>query len=163
MHEGKQEWMTTSRISAIAASGLALSLICFGSAVAAGKPDLVILSHRYELTGECSPRKPVMEVTVIVENKGDAPAPAVRRPLLQVKVEEDANWGNSARLTALAPGESQTDTVPIYYFLANPDFMTARASHAFVITLDPTDLMEEADESNNETRSFSVPPPMGCL
>ncbi|HUJ13906.1 MAG TPA: CARDB domain-containing protein [Thermoanaerobaculia bacterium] len=137
-----------------------------------GKPDLVVISFGF--TGPvaaaaaplCKPQMPVYIFQVTVRNEGTAASPSSaslgNKALVQVMAQDKAGWGNGVYLNALAPGATQTVTVPVYYLMSDPVFMTTHVPHPFLAIVDPLNLVAESNESNNTKGPINMGPPAGC-
>ena len=62
----------------------------------------------------------------------------------------------------LAPGASQTVSIPVYYLMADPGFMVSHAPHPFMAIADPLGLVAESNEANNKSGPINMGAPAGC-
>jgi subtilase family serine protease len=123
------------------------------------KPDLVVRAFGLRSWGTCKLGSIVFTFQVTVSNVGTAASPAVR---VQARDHDGARWSNSVLVGPLAPGRSQTVSIPIVYLRVDPAHMTAAAPHPFKAVVDPSRLVDESNEENNESAVINVGAPRGC-
>ena len=137
-----------------------------------GQPDLIITAFGF--TGPvaganvplCQPHVAVYNFQVTVKNQGTAPSPSSaslgNKALVQAMAQDYPGWGNGVFLNALAPGASQTVSIPVYYLMADPGFMVSHAPHPFMAIADPLGLVPESNEANNKSGPINRGAPAGC-
>ncbi len=129
---------------------------------ARGKPDLVVKSFGLKRWGRCAPNNAVFTFQVTVANVGSAASPAVSDHALVQVMDQHRNWGNGAKLGAIAPGAAQTVEIPVYYLQADPGHMTDGAPHPFQAKVDPGNRVAESNELNNQSAIVKVGAPKEC-
>lgn len=123
-------------------------------------PDLVIRAAAIRPTGDCRPGAPVLNVTVRVENIGNATSVGKAHvSMVQARDAGGVNWGNGHGLPAIAPGHTVSVSFPIYYLKANPAYM--QGSHAFRVTVNAGKWVQESNYTNNDFGTVSVTLPPG--
>jgi hypothetical protein len=138
-----------------------------------GKPDLVVETFGFTgpaapAPGNCHPEGAVYNFAVTVKNIGTAPSPSSaslgNKALVQVMAQDYPGWGNGVFLNALAPGASQSVSIPVYYLQANPAFMWSppTVKHPFLAIADPLHLVTESNEGNNTKGPINMGIPQGC-
>ena len=143
------------------------ALVAVGAGAPAPKPDLRIKAFGFlgprEGLGTCAPGSAVYTFQVIVENAGAAPSPALPgRPLVLVTSLDRPGWEGRAELPSIPPHGSQTVSVSIPYLEADPAYMVQRVPHRFRAVADPLKLVDEADETNNESAEVRIGAPANC-
>jgi hypothetical protein len=125
-----------------------------------GQPDLMIESAKLSLGEVCRERSSVLYATVRVKNIGST-ASAARSDVGLVSALDAAGsgWGNGVGLRALRPGESAVVTVPIYYLISNPAYMSGL--HQFDIQVNSGSWIAEANTGNNRYGPVSIEIPEG--
>jgi hypothetical protein len=137
-----------------------------------GKPDLAVTAFGF--TGPtantvprptCEPNTVVYSFAVTVANQGTGPSPSSAslggRPLLTVAAQDRAGWAVSVPLPEIAAGKAATVNVDVLFLAADPPYMI-KANHPFLATVDPDNLVDEADETNNTKGPVTMGPPAGC-
>lgn len=137
-----------------------------------GKPDLAIAA--FDFTGPtansapkpaCEPNTVVYSFSVTVANRGSGPSPSSAslggRALLTVAAQDRAGWAARVPLPAIAAGKSATVSADVLFLSPNSAYMV-RANHPFLATVDPDNLVDEADETNNTKGPLTMGPPAGC-
>jgi CARDB len=123
-------------------------------------PDLVIRAAAIRPTGDCRPGAPVLNVTVRVENIGNAASAAKAHVgMVQARDTGGVNWGNGHGLPALAPGHTVSVTFPIYYLQSNPTYM--QGPHAFKVTVNAGKWIQESNYANNDFGPVNITLPPG--
>jgi len=141
-------------------------------APAAGKADLAITAFGFTGPTEssvpkpsCEPNTVVYTFSVTVANLGTGPSPSSAslggKPLLTVAAQDRAGWAASVPLPEIAPGKTAVATANILFLSADPAYMV-KANHPFLATVDPGNLVDEADETNNTKGPLTMGPPAGC-
>ena len=137
-----------------------------------GKPDLAITAFGF--TGptpssvpkpSCDPNAVVYTFAVTVTNQGTGPSPSSAslggKPLLTVMAQDRPGWGASVPLPEIGAGKSATVSADVLYLAADPPYMVM-ANHPFLATVDPDNVIDEADETNNTKGPLTMGPPAGC-
>lgn len=127
-------------------------------------PDLTVTAFSAAYSGTCAGGAPLVNARVTVRNVGAAPSPARSDVgLAQVVDTRDETLsagyrGNGVGLPALAPGESVTVTVPVYYPATQP--ATAPGPHTYAARVNFGAYFPEASTANNRftsTQTVTVP------
>ncbi len=119
------------------------------------KPDLVIEWAKLRLGTACSPRNAVLFATVRVKNIGTDISPARSDVgLVGAMDATGSGWGNGVGLPSLRPGESYNATIPIYYLIDNPAYMSGR--HEFELKVNSGLWIDELDTGNNRYGLVSI-------
>ena len=127
-------------------------------------PDLTVTAFSAAYSGTCASGAPLVNARVTVRNVGAAPSPARSDVgLAQVVDTRDETLsagyrGNGVGLPALAPGESVTVTVPVYYPATQP--ATAPGPHTYAARVNFGAYFPEASTANNRftsTQTVTVP------
>jgi hypothetical protein len=137
-----------------------------------GKPDLAVTGFGFAgpttttvPKPTCEPNTVVYSFAVIVTNLGTGPSPSSAslgsKPLVTVAAQDRAGWEAAVPLPEIAPGKSATVTADILFLAADPAYMV-KANHPFLATVDPANLVDEADETNNTKGPLTMGPPAGC-
>lgn len=133
---------------------------------AAAKPDLVVKDFSVALGQDCRPYSTFVTGTVTIKNVGTGPSPAMSDIGLAqvVDVRDEALGagyrGNGVGLPALAPGESTTVTVPVYYPIETPQ--DTAGTRNYFARVDFGHHIPESDETNNRSgNNASVTIPAG--
>jgi hypothetical protein len=137
-----------------------------------GKPDLAITAFGFTGPTELSVPKPTCEAntvvytfTVTVTNQGTGPSPSSAslggKPLLTVAAQDRAGWAASVPLPEIGAGKAATATANVLFLAADPTYMI-KANHPFLATVDPGNLVDETDETNNTKGPLTMGPPAGC-
>lgn len=137
-----------------------------------GKPDLAVTAFGF--TGptassvpkpSCDPNAVVYSFAVTVTNQGTGPSPSSGslggKPLLTVMAQDRPGWGASVGLPEIGAGKSVNVSADVLYLGADPPYMV-KANHPFLATVDPDNLVDEADETNNTKGPLTMGPPAGC-
>lgn len=137
-----------------------------------GKPDLQVTAFGFSGPTASSVPKPTCELGTIVysflvtvTNAGSGPSPSSLslggKPLLTVGAQDRTGWGVSVPLPEIPAGKSANVTADILFLAADPAYMV-KANHPFLATVDPGNLVDEADETNNTKGPLTMGPPAGC-
>ena len=114
----------------------------------AAAPDLLIESAAVELAETCRPSEPLLYITATVHNRGIGPGFAQDWSSVVYARETYARrWGNGLELPAIAEGDRQSVTFPIYFLKSAPESMAG--THRFVIDVVISKDVEESDYTNN--------------
>ena len=133
-------------------------------------PDLVITHFDLASWGKCAPKEVLFNLTMTVKNQGNASwsgdSNVFARDL------KYPGWFTSVVLAPLAPGESRTLNVPVFYYPNDPAIMTTGAPHPFQATVnDAPHMPTESNYANNAgpgpatymgKKVIMVDPPKGC-
>lgn len=137
-----------------------------------GKPDLQVTAFGFAgptpntvPKPSCEPNTVVYSFTVVVTNAGTGPSPSSAslggKPLLTVAAQDRAGWMAGVPLPEIAAGKSVTVNADVLFLAADPAYMV-KANHPFLATVDPGNLVDEADETNNTRGPLTMGPPAGC-
>jgi hypothetical protein len=137
-----------------------------------GKPDLQITAFGFSgptansvPKPTCEPNTVVYSFLVVVTNAGTGPSPSSAalggKPLLTVAAQDRAGWQISLPLPEIPAGKTTSTTADILFLAADPAYMV-KANHPFLATVDPGNLVDEADETNNTKGPLTMGPPAGC-
>ncbi len=127
-------------------------------------PDLTVTAFSAAYSGTCAGGAPLVNARVTVRNVGAAPSPARGDVgLAQVVDTRDETLtagyrGNGVGLPALAPGESVTVTIPVYYPATQP--ATAPGAHTYAARVNFGAYFPESSSANNRfttTQTVTVP------
>ena len=127
-------------------------------------PDLTVTAFSAAYSGTCAGGAPLVNARVTVRNVGAAPSPARGDVgLAQVVDTRDETLaagyrGNGVGLPALAPGESVTVTIPVYYPATQP--ATAPGAHTYAARVNFGAHFPESSSANNRfttTQTVTVP------
>ncbi|GAA5435558.1 VWD domain-containing protein [Deinococcus aquaticus] len=127
-------------------------------------PDLTVTAFSAVYSGTCASGAPLVTARVTVRNVGAAASPARSDVgLAQVVDTRDETLsagyrGNGVGLPALAPGESATVTVPVYYPATQPT--SAPGPHTYAARVNFGMYFPEASTANNRfmtTQTVTVP------
>ena len=151
---------------------IAVASLAAAPALAQKKPDLQITAFSFSgptmnsvPKPTCEPNTAVYSFLVSVTNAGTGPSPSSAslgsKPLLTVASQDRAGWSASVPLPEIAPGKTVTATADVLFLAADPPYM-GKANHPFLATVDPGNLIDEADESNNTKGPLTMGPPAGC-
>ena len=147
-------------------------LFATAPALAQGKPDLQITAFGFSgptansvPKPTCQPNTVVYSFALVVTNAGTGPSPSSAslggKPLLTVAAQDRAGWQVSLPLPEIPAGKSFSTTADILFLAADPAYMV-KANHPFLATVDPANLVDEADETNNTKGPLTMGPPAGC-
>ncbi len=139
---------------------------------ASGRADLQVTAFTFTGPTEsgnpkptCEPGTVVYSFAVTVSNLGTGPSPSSAslggKALLGVAAQDRAGWGATVPLPAIAPGKTANVSADVLYLAAEPAYMV-KANHPFLATVDPGNLVAEADETNNTKGPLTMGPPAGC-
>ncbi len=137
-----------------------------------GKPDLQITAFGFSgptansvPKPTCEPNTVVYSFLVAVTNAGTGPSPSSAalggKPLLTVASQDRAGWQANVPLPEIGPGKTVNATADVLFLAADPAYMV-KANHPFLATVDPGNLVDEADETNNTKGPLTMGPPAGC-
>ena len=119
-----------------------------GTRAVGGLADLVITRASIALGEVCEPHNPILYVTATIKNIGTAASPErMDVGLINAMDAAGSGWGNGIGLPAINPGQSTTTTFPIYYLIADPDYMVG--THNFDLKANRGSWIDELDENNN--------------
>ncbi len=137
-----------------------------------GKPDLAITAFGF--TGPtansvpkatCEPNTVVYSFALTIANQGTGPSPSSAslggKSLLSVVAQDRPEWSASVPLPEIAAGKTASVSADILFLAADPAYMV-KANHPFLATVDPGNLVDEVDETNNTKGPVTMGPPAGC-
>jgi len=139
---------------------IALALALCGSALgtlqapaqADPLPDLVVKSENVELGAACDYSAPVVTITAVIENAGDAPSGARADDGAVVAVDKNHSWTAGAPLPDLAPGASVTVTIS---FMAD-DPSSLVGPHLFRVIVNRDKKIPESTYTNDASPPLSL-------
>jgi len=123
-------------------------------------PDLHVVSIGLQTWGTCAPGEPIATFSVTVRNSGSVTA--VTPPGVDMVTVSDGHsgWSAAVPMADILPGETRLFLVDLLYFEADPPHMRLGVPHPISASVDPANLIEESDETNNTVGGLNIGAPL---
>jgi hypothetical protein len=124
-----------------------------------GVPDLVITSFGLSSWHKCAPNEPLFTFEMSVKNQGSAGSSTANVFARDLK---KPGWFTSVALPPVPPGESRTVSIPVYYYLQDPSWMSSGSPHPFQGTVEGAHNPAPGPATWMGKKVIMVDPPKGC-